>query len=109
MNEISITLAIVAIIVTAVTAFKFGEKSGQSDLDRAYQQAFGESKITDPGPLPNIDNPSNPNLHWLASRTHFNTNGTVIVGYDMFLAAVREVDRMAGELQACREELETDD
>lgn len=82
----------------ATAYFFFGEIHPAATIDVIVD--IPESEIVDPGVFENIDALSfheYPNIHWLESRTHFNTAGTVIVAYDPFLAAVREVNELAGQ------------
>lgn len=66
---------------------------------------FGDSEIVDPSPhFENLQGKHGSWLQWLETRTRFNSNGHVIVGYDAYFSAVAEVDEVLGELASCRGE-----
>ncbi len=62
-----------------------------------------EAEIVESGPYENIEAlpwEEYTWIHWLVSRTSFNNNGLVILGYDAFETAVREVDYLASQCAA---------
>ena len=74
----------------------------QGNAEPIEQEAHGlaaTSTIVDPGEFDNISYDF-PNIHWLSTRTRFNNNGMVIVGYDMLLSSVQEIDRVLGVARA---------
>ncbi len=90
--------ALLGSIATMIVMFE----SQRDDLQVIF--SLPESTfIENPGDFHNIG-PQYPWINWLRSRTHFNAEGVVIVGYDALLAAVEEVDAVLGELHALQEE-----